>query len=145
MRITSTAFQNERPIPVQYGHGGKNVNPPLTFSEVPANAKSLVLTVEDSDAPGGVFAHWILYNMPPANVQINEGQVPVGTQQATNDLDHISYDGPAPPAGTHRYYFKLFALDIVPNLQPSDTLGAIYAAMKDHIVDRAELVGTFAA
>src|SRR5262249_51196814 len=110
MTITSTAFQNNDPIPPEYGYDGRNVNPPLTFSEVPAEAKSLLLIVEDPDAPNGTFTHWILYNMSPATLQILEGQLPLGAQQATNDFGTPGYGGPKPPPGKpHRYVFRLFA------------------------------------
>lgn len=146
MTITSTAFQNNDPLPEEYGHDHKNVNPPLTFSEVPQDAKSLVLIVEDPDAPSGTFTHWIVYNMSPATLQVLEGEVPMGAQQATNDFGTQAYGGPRPPSGTHRYFFKLFALDTtLQDVRPEDSRQEIYAAMEDHVIDQAEIVGTYSA
>jgi len=145
MTSTSTAFQDGEEIPAEYGYDGRNVNPPLTFSEVPVSAKSLVLIVEDSDAPDSVFAHWILYNMSPATLQILEGKLPLGAQQATNDFGVQGYGGPKPPPGqSHRYVFKLFALDTTLfDVRPEDRRSEIYTLMNDHIIDKAELTGTF--
>lgn len=146
MTITSTAFQNNDYIPKEYGLDGRNVNPPLTFSEVPIKAKSLVLIVEDPDAPGGTFTHWILYDILPATLQILEGEVPMGAKQAVNDAGTQNYSGPRPPAGTHRYFFKLFALDTeLPDMRPEDGREGFYAAMEGHVIDRAEIVGLFSA
>lgn len=146
MHITSTAFEHNEQIPKEYGYDGKNVNPPLTFSEVPPEAKSLVLVIEDPDAPNGVFAHWIVYDMSPAMLQILEGKVPMAAQQATNDFGQQAYGGPKPPAGTHRYFFKLFALDTtLDGLRPTDKRPAVYAAMSGHVLAQAELIGLFSA
>lgn len=145
MTITSTAFQDNDFIPVEYGYDGRNINPPLTFSEVPTEAKSLVLIVEDPDAPSGTFTHWILYNISPATLQIMEGELPIGAEQATNDYETRAYGGPRPPDGTHRYFFKLFALDTkLDEVQPEDKREEVYAAMDGHIIDQAELVGLYA-
>lgn len=146
MTITSTAFQESDYIPVEYGYDGRNVNPPLTFSEVPPEAKSLVLIVEDPDAPSGTFTHWILYDISPATLQIMEGELPIGAKQAMNDYEAVEYGGPRPPDGTHRYFFKLFALDTtLDETQPEDRRDDVYAAMDGHIIDQAELVGLFSA
>lgn len=146
MTITSTAFQDNDFIPVEYGFDGRNVNPPLTFSEVSPEAKSLVLIIEDPDAPGGIFTHWILYNISPATLQIMEDELPIGAKQATNDYGMQEYGGPRPPNGTHRYIFRLFALDtMLEDVQPEDRREDVYEAMEGHIIDQAELVGLFAA
>ena len=146
MTITSTAFQDGEEIPAEYGYDGRNVNPPLTFSEVPVEAKSLVLIVEDPDAPGGVFAHWILYNISPATLQIMEGALPLGAAQATNDFGVQGYGGPKPPPGKpHRYVFKLFALGTtLPDVRPEDRRSEIYTLMADRTIGQAELTGTYA-
>jgi Raf kinase inhibitor-like YbhB/YbcL family protein len=147
MTITSTAFQNNDPIPKEYGYDGRNVNPPLTFSEVPVEAKSLLLMVEDPDAPNGIFTHWILYNISPATLQIMEGSAPIGAQEATNDFGVTGYGGPKPPPGKpHRYVFKLFALDItLKDVRPQDRRQEVYTAMDGHVIDEAQIVGLFSA
>jgi Raf kinase inhibitor-like YbhB/YbcL family protein len=147
MTITSTAFQNGEPIPAEYGVDGRNVNPPLTFSEVPPEAKSLLLIVEDPDAPNGIFTHWILYNMSPAVLQILEGELPLGAQQATNDFGALGYGGPKPPAGeTHRYVFRLLALDItLKDARPTDRRAEITTLLEGHVIAEAAIVGMFAS
>src|SRR5690606_7776933 len=108
--------------------------------------KSLVLIVEDPDAPSGTFTHWILYDISPATLQIMEGELPIGAKQAMNDYEAVEYGGPRPPDGTHRYFFKLFALDAtLDETQPEDRRDDVYVAMDGHIIDQAELVGLFSA
>ncbi len=145
MYITSTAFQANESIPAEYGYHGRNVNPPLTFSEVPKEAKSLVLTLEDPDAPGGVFTHWILYNISQATLQILEGKIPLAAEEAMNDFNKQGYGGPKPPSGTHHYAFKLFALDTALDIAATDKHPELYTAMEGHIIAKAELVGLFSA
>lgn len=145
MHVTSTAFQQDEHIPNEYSFGGKNVNPPLTFSEVPAEAKSLALIVEDPDASGGVFTHWILYNISPAALQILPGELPMNAIPATNDFGQQAYNGPKPPSGTHRYVFKLFALDKALDLHPTDKRPDLYAAIQNHTIAQAQLTGRFSA
>ena len=145
MTITSTVFQQNDPIPANYGRNGQNINPPLTFSEVPAEAKTLALIVEDPDAPKGVFTHWILYNMSPATLQIMEAQLPLNAKQATNDYGNQQYDGPAPPSGTHRYFFKVFALDKKLDIKPTAKRDEFYKAVEGGVIAQAEIIGTFVA
>lgn len=146
MTITSTAFENNEFLPEEYSKDGQNINPPLTFSEVSTDAKSLVLIVEDPDAPNGVFTHWILYNMSPGTLQILEGELPKGAMVATNDFGNQAYDGPKPPSGTHRYVFKLFALDtLLENVRQQDRRSELYNAMEGHVIDEAEITGLYAA
>ena len=145
MTITSTAFQPDDPIPDDYSYDGGNLSPPLTFSEVPVEAESLVLLVEDPDAPGGLFTHWSLYDIPPATLQIMPGEVPAGAVQGETDFGQEAYGGPKPPSGTHRYFFKLFALDTPLDLGPGATGEEVREAMEGHIIDKAELVGTYSA
>jgi len=145
MTITSSAFQNNDPIPAKYGYDGNNVNPPLTFSEVPPEAKSLALILEDPDAPGGTFTHWLLYNIAPATLQILEGTLPIGAHQATNGFGQQAYGGPKPPDGKHHYHFKLLALDTELDLEPAEGTKEFYHVVDGHIIAHAELVGTFTA
>ena len=150
MRIMSTAFTHQGPIPVVYTCEGKDASPPLAWAGVPANAKSLALIVDDPDAPDPAapkmtWVHWVLYNLPPANGGLPEGvtALPAGTQEGVNDWKRTGYGGPCPPIGRHRYFHKLYALDVVlPDLK-KPTKAQLEAAMKGHIVGQAELVGTY--
>src|SRR5438045_5976237 len=116
MKITSSAFQEGGNIPSKFSRDGGNVNPPLRVEGTPANAKSLVLIVDDPDAPVGLFTHWLVWNIDPKTTEIAEHSVPSGAVQGTNDFPGARYDGPQPPSGTHRYYFRIFALDQALNL-----------------------------
>lgn len=145
MNITSTAFQPNEPIPPEYGYHGRNVNPPLTFSEVPKEAKSLVIIFEDLDTVNGTFTHWILYNISPATLQILEDKIPLSAQEAANDFNKKGYGGPKPPSGTHRYVFKLFALDTALNIVQTDKRPELDAAIEGHVIAKAKLMGTFSA
>src|SRR5688572_12744517 len=113
MKIESPAFAEGAAIPEQYTMNGTNRIPPLHLEGVPAQAKSLALIVDDPDAPSGTFNHWLLYNLDPNTRDIKEDCVPVMATQGRNDFGNVEYDGPQPPAGEHRYYFKAFALDTV--------------------------------
>ncbi len=146
MHIASTAFQDNESIPAEHSRNGGNISPPLTFSEVPVTAKSLVLVLDDPDVPGGLFTHWILYDMSPATLQIMPGELPLEGKQATNDFGQAAYGGPQPPSGTHRYVFRLFALDsALDGLRPTDKRPTLDAAIKGHIIGQAELTGVYAA
>lgn len=145
MTITSSAFQPNEPIPAEYGFAGQNVNPPLTFSEVSKEAKSLALILEDPDAPGDLFTHWIVFNISPATLQILAGTLPIGAEEATSDYGTVGYGGPKPPSGTHRYVFSLFALDTTLDIDSTAKRPEFYEAIEGHIIDRAELTGLFSA
>lgn len=147
MQVTSTDFDNLETIPSKYSAHGENINPSLTFSEIPEGTESLALILEDPDAPDGLFTHWILYNMSPATLQIVQGVLPVSGVLGVNDLGEKDYFGPKPPAGTgsHRYMFKLFALDQLLEFDETTdvTRDKLYAAMEGHVVEEAEIVGMF--
>jgi Raf kinase inhibitor-like YbhB/YbcL family protein len=146
MTITSTAFQKDEHIPKEHSHAGGNVCPPLTFSEVPVEAKSLVLIVEDPDAPNGTFTHYIIYNMSPATLQIPLGSTPLEGTLATNDFGNQAYDGPAPPTGTHRYIFRLLALDTqLDGMRPTDGRKQLDQAIEGHVLKQAQLQGIYTA
>lgn len=153
MQITSSDFANNEPIPSKFSRDGEDINPSLTFSEIPENAQSLALIVEDPDAPVGLYTHWILYNMSPSTLQVMEGQLPLsGGIQGFSDYDEQTYGGPKPPAGsgTHRYFFKLFALDEMLDLTDEDVgikvdRAKLYEAMDGHIIEQAEIIGTYSA
>jgi Raf kinase inhibitor-like YbhB/YbcL family protein len=152
LALTSPAFAAGHDIPSDYTCEGGDVSPRLDFSGVPSAAKSLVLIVDDPDAPDPAapkmtWVHWVLYNLPPGTKRLNEAieadELPGGTLEGKNDWKRTGYGGPCPPIGRHRYFFKLFALDIMlPNLnQP--TKGQLEKAMEGHILEKAELIGTY--
>lgn len=135
------------PVSARFSRDGEDINPSLTFSEIPEGAESLALVVEDPDAPSGLFTHWILYNMTPGTLQIVEGELPVSGLQGFNDYGEDSYGGPKPPSGTHRYMFKLFALDTMLEFDEGIEVNrqALYDAMESHILEEARIIGTYSA
>lgn len=143
MTITSSAFVNTGDIPVEYTADGRDVNPPLAIRGVPAEAKSLVLIMDDPDAPVGVWDHWIMWNIPPDTTDIAPGSVPPGAVQGANGWGRADYGGPSPPSGKHRYFFRLYALDTTLDLQPGARKDAVESAMEGHILAEAELVGLY--
>ncbi|MBU3978526.1 YbhB/YbcL family Raf kinase inhibitor-like protein, partial [Patescibacteria group bacterium] len=104
MRITSSAFENREQIPGKYTCNGENINPPLKFSEVPGEAKSLVLIIDDPDAPGGTWIHWIVYNISPNLREVGENSIPDDGEEGTTTFGKPGYGGPCPPSGVHRYF-----------------------------------------
>lgn len=152
LTLTSQAFHEGGEIPGRHTCKGADVSPPLAWSGVPANAKSLVLIVDDPDAPDPAaprmtWVHWVLYNIPPTAPGLQEGvaasALPAGTLQGTNDFQRAAYGGPCPPVGRHRYFHKLYALDtVLPDLH-KPTKAALEKAMQGHVVAHAELLGTF--
>jgi Raf kinase inhibitor-like YbhB/YbcL family protein len=152
MKLTSAAFADGGAIPAEYTCSGKDISPPLAWTEVPANARSLVLIVDDPDAPDPqapkmTWVHWVVYNLPPDSsglaAGIAAGELPQGTQQGLNDWQRDGYGGPCPPIGRHRYFHKLYALDTVLQGLHKPTKGQVERAMQGHIVAQAEIVGTF--
>jgi len=111
MILTSSAFENSGDIPAKYTCDGDNISPPLKFIGVPQEAQSLALVVSDPDAPSGDWTHWILFNIDPKIAAINEGVVPEGAKQGQNTSGDFKYEGPCPPSGAHRYFFRLYVLD----------------------------------
>jgi len=142
MKITSSAFQEGANIPSKFSCDGANTSPPLQISDVPSEAKSLVLIVDDPDAPSGLFTHWTVWNISPQTSTIAEGSTPKG-MQGTNDFGKSGYGGPCPPSGTHRYYFKIFALDRELDLPFGAKRGQLDAAMKGHVIAQGELMGRY--
>ena len=143
MRISTHAFSERRPIPERFTADGKNINPPLAISGVPKDAKSLVLIVDDPDAPMGVWNHWLVWNIEPDAAFINEDSVPRGAVVGRNDAGTAEYVGPSPPSGTHRYFFRLYALDTKLGLPAGAGRSDLDAAMHGHILARAELLGRY--
>lgn len=143
MKIESSAFKNNKLIPKIYTCDGENINPPLIISDVPENAKSLVLIVDDPDAPAGTYVHWTVWNIDPKVTGIPENSVPAGAVEGVTDAGRPGYVGMCPPSGTHRYFFKLFALDTTLDLSPSARAGDIEKEMEANILAEAQLVGMY--
>ena len=142
MKITSSAFQEGANIPSKFTCDGADTSPPLQIADIPSQAKSLALIVDDPDAPGGLFTHWMVWNIPPQTSAVGEGSAPKGVR-GTNDFGKSGYGGPCPPSGTHRYYFKIFALDRELDLPSGAKRGQVDAAMKGHVVAQGELMGRY--
>ena len=143
LRLTSTAFSQKGQVPSKYTCDGDDMNPPLSIEGVPPEAKALALIVDDPDAPAGTWVHWVVWNIDPRTTEIKEGAVPPGAQQGMNDFRKTEYGGPCPPSGTHRYFFKLYALDGALNPGPKATKPMLEKAMKGHILSQTELVGVY--
>ena len=132
MKITSSAFQEGGNIPPKFTCDAGDSSPPLRIAEIPSGAKTLALVVDDPDAPSGLFTHWIVWNISPQTNAIAEGSAPKGVQ-GTSDFGKSGYGGPCPPSGTHRYYFKIFALDRELNLPSGTKRNQLDAAMKTSV------------
>jgi Raf kinase inhibitor-like YbhB/YbcL family protein len=141
MKLRSSAFNHNEPIPRRHTCQGEDISPELIIEEIPPGTESLVLIVDDPDAPGRTFDHWIVYDIPVTE-RIEEGAVP-GTQ-GINDFGKNRYGGPCPPSGTHRYFFKLYALDEALDLPAGLGKNDLQNAMKGHILDQTELIGLYA-
>ncbi|HSW87787.1 MAG TPA: YbhB/YbcL family Raf kinase inhibitor-like protein [Candidatus Saccharimonadales bacterium] len=144
MKITSSAFQNGEVIPKQFTCEGDNYNPPLTFTDIPQNTKSLAIIVEDPDAPVGVWYHWLLYNIPPEITQIDQNAKPDKAIEGLANGGTPGYEGPCPPhPKAHRYIFTLYALDHMLQL-PNDTdVPKFREAIKGHILEESTLIGVY--
>jgi Raf kinase inhibitor-like YbhB/YbcL family protein len=147
-QLTSGAFRHGEAIPAVHTCEGKDVSPPLAWTEPPTGTKALALISDDPDAPMGTWVHWVLYNLPPSARALPEGfptdaQRPDGARQGTTDFGRTGYGGPCPPSGTHRYFFKLYALDATLSLKPGATKQDLEAAMQGHVLATAELMGTY--
>lgn len=148
--LSSEVFSHGGEIPRTYTCDGRDISPPLAWSGLPDETRSLVLIVDDPDAPDPAapkmtWVHWVLYNIPPDATGLSEGvqDLPAGTHQGCNDWDRTGYGGPCPPTGRHRYFHKLYALDVVlPDLD-LPTKAQLEEAMQVHVLERIELVGTY--
>jgi len=153
MKIVSAAFNHNAKIPAKYTCDEENINPPLQFLDVPENAKSLVLIVDDPDAPSKTWTHWVVYNIDSQTSEVKKNSVPEGGTEGVTDFGKPGYGGPCPPAspklqrgepsGVHRYFFKLYALDIILDLAPNATKQMVEEKMQGHIIDRTELIGLY--
>jgi len=148
IKLTSSAFQDGAMIPARYTCDGKDISPPLNWSEVPAGAQSFALICDDPDAPIGTWVHWVVYNIPdnvtalPENVPPHKS-VMGNILQGMTDFRRIGYGGPCPPRGTHRYYFKIYALDTMLNLPAGATKRELLRAMEGHILTEGQLMGRY--
>jgi Raf kinase inhibitor-like YbhB/YbcL family protein len=150
LELKSDAFTNGQSIPAKYSCIGKNISPALTWSDPPSGTQSFALIVDDPDAPMGTWTHWVLYNIPVDARSLQEDLPVKGKNVEPNTIyvgknssGDIGYDGPCPPSGTHRYYFKLYALDSLISLLPGASKDDLLKAMKGHILAQGELMGTF--
>jgi hypothetical protein len=143
MKITSPVFLNNEMIPSKYTCNGENVSPPLRISEIPAGTRSLALICDDPDAPSGTWVHWVVWNIDPDTFDIVEDCVMEGAVQGQNTRGNNKYGGPCPPSGTHRYFFKIYALDTLVNLDKSCGKQELKQAMKGHIIEKAQLIGLY--
>ena len=150
MKLTSPAFQQNGKIPSKYTCDGENINPPLLIADVPKSVKSLVLLMDDPDIPEiakknfnvEVWDHWVVFNMPPTLRTIEEGENPPGIL-GKNTRGNITYGGPCPPDREHRYFFRLYALDIMLNLKEGATKNEVEQAMRGHILEQTESIGRY--
>jgi Raf kinase inhibitor-like YbhB/YbcL family protein len=143
MKISSSAFGHNQPIPPQYTCDGADQNPPLEISGVPDGTKGLALIVDDPDAPAGDWVHWLVWNIDPSVTEIAENSVPSGGVEGTTDFNRTGWGGPCPPSGTHRYQFKLYALDTPLDLNAKARKAELERAMQGHVLEQVLLVGTY--
>ncbi|OGU42353.1 MAG: phosphatidylethanolamine-binding protein [Ignavibacteria bacterium GWB2_35_12] len=148
IRITSTAFTEGGMIPEIYTCEGRDISPPLSWSNLPEGTKSIALINDDPDAPMGTWVHWVIYNIPPIETGLKEGipsekVLPNGTKQGITDFRRVGYGGPCPPSGTHRYFFKIYALDTMLELESGAAKGQLLTAMEGHILGTGQLIGKY--
>ena len=143
MKIVSTVFENNQMIPQKYTCDGENINPPLQIIDIPEGTKSLVLIVDDPDAPSGDWVHWLVWNIPPAIKFISENESPQGAIQGINDSGRQNYDGPCPPSGIHHYQFKIYALDTILNLPSNSRKKDLEKIIESHLLDKDILIGLY--
>jgi Raf kinase inhibitor-like YbhB/YbcL family protein len=148
IKIKSPAFVPGGKIPGKYTCDGMDISPPLAWSSGPEGTKTFALICDDPDAPMGIWVHWVLFNLPADIIELRENVPPErelenGAKQGMNDFRKIGYGGPCPPGGTHRYYFKLYALDTEINLEAEATKSELLKAMESHILAEAQLMGKY--
>ncbi|HOD35003.1 MAG TPA: YbhB/YbcL family Raf kinase inhibitor-like protein [Syntrophales bacterium] len=148
MKVTSGAFDNGAMIPAKYTCDGDDVSPPLAWSPGPGETKSYALICDDPDAPGGTWVHWVVYNVPAGITELPEDVPPdrkltSGAIQGVNDFRKIGYGGPCPPGGTHRYFFRVYALGIILPLGPGATKEQVLKAMKGHVLAEGQIMGKY--
>ena len=142
MKLSSSAFGNKEVVPVEYTCDGDNVSPPLTFGDVPNKTKSLALIMDDPDAPMGTWVHWLVWNVPTNVTGFSKGEN-ITFPKGKNDFGKQKYGGPCPPSGVHRYFFKLYALDTMLDLQPGASKKQLEKAMTGHVIEEDQLMRTY--
>jgi len=148
IKVTTPAFAEGQPIPVKHTGGGADVSPALKWSGIPQGAKSIAIICDDPDAPMGTWVHWVAWNIPADAAELAEGvakkeELPNGIRQGMNGWPRLGYNGPMPPPGkAHRYYFKIYALDVKLDLKPKATKEKLLEAMKGHVLAEGQLMGT---
>ena len=148
IRITSSAFEEGGLIPAKYTCDGADISPPVQWEAVPEGTKSIALISDDPDAPVGTWVHWVLFNLPAETKELGENVpadeiLPNGARQGTSDFGRIGYGGPCPPSGTHRYFFKIYALDAQLDLDAGATKKQLLAVMEGHILAEGQLMGKY--
>lgn len=148
LKVTSTAFSDGGMIPPRYTADGEDISPPLAWEGLPEGTRSVAIIHDDPDAPMGTWVHWLVWNIPPTVASLAENmppdkQRPDGSRQGTTDFGRIGYGGPAPPGGTHRYFFKVYALDTLLDLPAGATKPQLEKAIKGHILAQGQLVGKY--
>ncbi len=148
IKLESSAFKDGQSIPKQYTCDGVNISPPLEWSGVPKNGKTLAIICDDPDAPAGTWVHWVVYNLHADDLGLIENtpatdKLTGGGLQGKNDFGKIGYGGPCPPSGTHRYFFKLYTLDTELELKPGATKSDLLKAMEGHVTAQGQLMGTY--
>ncbi len=149
--LIQSVFKEQQPIPIVYTCKGKNIAPPLQFYDIPPHTQSLVLIMDDPDAPKGTFDHWIVWNIPPQLTNLSEGamelqKISPAPKFGANSYGKLNYQGPCPPPGkVHHYHFKLYALDSLLDLQEGAKKSDVEQMMRSHIIEQAELIGIFSS
>ncbi len=148
LKVSSSAFEEGDMIPIKYTCDGEDVSPPLAWEGVPEGTRSIALICDDPDAPVGTWVHWVLYNLPPDSKGLPEAVPPAevlenGARHGKNDWQRLGYGGPCPPGGTHRYYFKVYALDTVLELESGTTKAQLLEAMEGHVLAEGQLMGRY--
>jgi Raf kinase inhibitor-like YbhB/YbcL family protein len=145
LTVTSSAFDDGAAIPRKYTCKGQSISPPLSWSGVGNDARSVALVVDDPDAPGGTFTHWVVFNIDPATTSVGAGAVPAGALQARNSAGHAAYDGPCPPSGTHHYRFTVYVLRSPLTVPSGGDREQVLTAIRAKALDKGTLTGTFAS
>ncbi len=148
IELKSRVFEKDGMIPEKHTCDGGDISPPLSWDSVPEETKSIAVICDDPDAPVGTWVHWVVYNIPPETKELEENVTPEremdnGGVQGMNDFKKIGYGGPCPPSGTHRYFFKIYALDSRMDLEPGATKSLLLIAMEGHILAKGELIGKY--
>ncbi len=143
MQIKSLAFKDGEYIPSKYTCDGEDINPPLEITDIPQNAKTLALILDDPDAPTKTWVHWLIWNIPIDNTSIQEGKPPKNATYGINDFNKLEYGGPCPPSGTHRYFFKAYALDTEIDLKEGATKEQLLEKMEGHIIEFSQIIGVY--